>query len=244
MDYVINKLEEMDKRLSAIDEELTSVTDFSVAKKLNQERALLDEPVTLYRQLKKADAEIADAQLILKDSDEEMREFAKGEIARLSALKEELNKKIELALLPKDINDEKNVIMEIRGAVGGDEGNIFAGDLYRMYLKYADKKGWKVQLLDESPTSLGGYSNVSIMIKGKGVYSRLKFESGAHRVQRVPITEKSGRIQTSTATVLVMPETEKEDIVINPSDLQVDTYRSQGAGGQNSGLFPLPQQSV
>ncbi|MBO8413903.1 MAG: PCRF domain-containing protein, partial [Firmicutes bacterium] len=233
MDYVINKLEEMDKRLSAIDEELTSVTDFSVAKKLNQERALLDEPVTLYRQLKKADAEIADAQLILKDSDEEMREFAKGEIARLSALKEELNKKIELALLPKDINDEKNVIMEIRGAVGGDEGNIFAGDLYRMYLKYADKKGWKVQLLDESPTSLGGYSNVSIMIKGKGVYSRLKFESGAHRVQRVPITEKSGRIQTSTATVLVMPETEKEDIVINPSDLQVDTYRSQGAGGQN-----------
>ena len=233
MDYVIDRLEVMDNRLKEIDEQLSKITDFNQAKKLNQERSLLEESVLLYRQFKQADSDLKDAEIMSSDEDSEIAELGKQEIVRLKALKEELYDKIQISLLPKDLNDDKNVIMEIRGAVGGDEGNIFAGDLYRMYLKYADRKGWKVKLLDESPTSLGGFSIVSIMIQGKGVYSRLKFESGAHRVQRVPVTEKSGRLQTSTATVLVMPETKQEDVVINQSDLQVDTYRSQGAGGQN-----------
>ena len=233
MDYVIDRLEVMDNRLKEIDEQLSKITDFNQAKKLNQERSLLEESVLLYRQFKQADSDLKDAEIMSSDEDSEIAELGKQEIVRLKSLKEELYDKIQISLLPKDLNDDKNVIMEIRGAVGGDEGNIFAGDLYRMYLKYADRKGWKVKLLDESPTSLGGFSIVSIMIQGKGVYSRLKFESGAHRVQRVPVTEKSGRLQTSTATVLVMPETKQEDVVINQSDLQVDTYRSQGAGGQN-----------
>ncbi len=233
MDYVIDKLEVMNNRLTQIDEQLAKITDFNQAKKLNQERSLLEESVLLYRQFKQADSDLNDAIVMSDDSDSEIAELGKQETIRLKELKNELYEKIQISLLPKDTNDDKNVIMEIRGAVGGDEGNIFAGDLYRMYLKYADKKGWKVKLLDESPTSLGGFSIVSIMIQGKGVYSRLKFESGAHRVQRVPITEKSGRLQTSTATVLVMPETKQEDVVINQSDLQIDTYRSQGAGGQN-----------
>ncbi len=233
MDYVIDRLETMDKRMSEIDEQLANISDFVKAKKLNQERATLEEAVNLYRQYKKADTELKEAETMANDSDAELAELGKSEVTRLNNLKDDLYKKIEVALLPKDANDDKNVIMEIRGAVGGDEGNIFAGDLYRMYLKYADKKGWKVKLLDESPTALGGYSIVSFMIQGKGAYSKLKFESGAHRVQRVPVTEKSGRLQTSTATVLVMPETKKEDVVINPNDLQIDTYRSQGAGGQN-----------
>ena len=168
-----------------------------------------------------------------EDEDEELAMLGKEEANRLEALKEELYKKMEVALLPKDANDDKNVVMEIRGAVGGEEADLFAGDLYRMYLKYADSQRWKVQLIDESPTSLGGYSQVSFMIKGKGVYSKLKFESGSHRVQRVPRTETSGRIHTSTATVLVMPEVETVDVEINPADLEIDTYRSQGAGGQN-----------
>ena len=233
MDYVIDRLEVMDNRLKEIDEQLSKITDFNQAKKLNQERSLLEESVLLYRQFKQADSDLKDAEIMSSDEDSEIAELGEQEIIRLKVLKEELYDKIQISLLPKDLNDDKNVIMEIRGAVGGDEGNIFAGDLYRMYLKYADRKGWKVKLLDESPTSLGGFSIVSIMIQGKGVYSRLKFESGAHRVQRVPVTEKSGRLQTSTATVLVMPETKQEDVVINQSDLQVDTYRSQGAGGQN-----------
>ena len=168
-----------------------------------------------------------------KDSDEELALMGQEEVDRITKEIPVYEDKIQKALLPKDANDDKNVIMDIQGAVGGEEGNIFAGDLYRMYMKYADKKGWKYNLIDEEPTSLGGYSSVSLMIKGKGVYSRLKFESGTHRVQRVPVTEKSGRLQASTARVLVMPETKKEDVVINPVDLQIDTYRSSGAGGQN-----------
>ena len=136
-------------------------------------------------------------------------------------------------LLPRDPNDDKNIIVEIRGAVGGDEANIFAGDLFRMYTRYAEAQGWKIRILDETPSEAGGFSTISFKISGDRVFSKLKFESGAHRVQRVPKTEASGRIHTSTATVLVMPEAEEIDIEINPNDLQVDTYHSQGAGGQN-----------
>ena len=140
---------------------------------------------------------------------------------------------LKVMLLPKDPNDDKNIVVEIRGAAGGDEANIFAGDLFRMYTRYAESKGWKIQMMDASPSEAGGFANISFMIKGEMVYSKLKFESGAHRVQRVPKTEASGRIHTSTATVLVMPEADAIDVEINPADLQVDTYHSQGAGGQN-----------
>jgi peptide chain release factor 1 len=159
--------------------------------------------------------------------------MGKEEIKRLSAEQEELEVKLKELLLPKDPNDDKNIIVEIRGAVGGDEANIFAGDLFRMYTRYAECQGWKIQILDESPSESGGFALVSFKISGKMVFSKLKFESGAHRVQRVPRTEASGRIHTSTATVLVMPEAEEIDIEINPNDLQIDTYHSQGAGGQN-----------
>ena len=136
-------------------------------------------------------------------------------------------------LVPKDPNDDKDIVCEIRGAAGGDEANIFAGDLFRMYTRYAESQGWKIQIVDESPSSAGGFSNISFIVRGNNVYSKLKFESGAHRVQRIPSTEASGRIHTSTATVLVMPEAEEVDVEINPQDLKIDTYRSSGAGGQN-----------
>ena len=144
-----------------------------------------------------------------------------------------MNQELKILLIPKDPKNKKNVIMEIRGAAGGDEGNIFAGDLYRMYMKYAETRGWKVEIMDSVPCEAGGYSEISVMISGDSVYSYLKYESGSHRVQRVPKTEASGRIHTSTAPVLVMPETPEVEIVINPADLQIDTYRSSGAGGQN-----------
>lgn len=231
---MINRLDVMEQRLAQIDEKLSSSsTSFAEARELNKERATMEEACSLYKEYKNVLRQLEEANLMKEDEDEELAMLGKEEANRLEALKEELYKKMEVALLPKDANDDKNVVMEIRGAVGGEEADLFAGDLYRMYLKYADSQRWKVQLIDESPTSLGGYSQVSFMIKGKGVYSKLKFESGSHRVQRVPRTETSGRIHTSTATVLVMPEVETVDVEINPADLEIDTYRSQGAGGQN-----------
>ena len=231
---MINRLDVMEQRLAQIDEKLSSSsTSFAEARELNKERATMEEACSLYKEYKNVRSQLEEANLMKEDEDEELAMLGKEEANRLEALKEELYKKMEVALLPKDANDDKNVVMEIRGAVGGEEADLFAGDLYRMYLKYADSQRWKVQLIDESPTSLGGYSQVSFMIKGKGVYSKLKFESGSHRVQRVPRTETSGRIHTSTATVLVMPEVETVDVEINPADLEIDTYRSQGAGGQN-----------
>ena len=231
---MINRLDVMEQRLAQIDEKLSSSsTSFAEARELNKERATMEEACSLYKEYKNVLSQLEEANLMKEDEDEELAMLGKEEANRLEALKEELYTKMEVALLPKDANDDKNVVMEIRGAVGGEEADLFAGDLYRMYLKYADSQRWKVQLIDESPTSLGGYSQVSFMIKGKGVYSKLKFESGSHRVQRVPRTETSGRIHTSTATVLVMPEVETVDVEINPADLEIDTYRSQGAGGQN-----------
>ena len=231
---MINRLDVMEQRLAQIDEKLSSSsTSFAEARELNKERATMEEACSLYKEYKNVLSQLEEANLMKEDEDEELAMLGKEEANRLEALKEELYKKMEVALLPKDANDDKNVVMEIRGAVGGEEADLVAGDLYRMYLKYADSQRWKVQLIDESPTSLGGYSQVSFMIKGKGVYSKLKFESGSHRVQRVPRTETSGRIHTSTATVLVMPEVETVDVEINPADLEIDTYRSQGAGGQN-----------
>lgn len=233
MDYMLDRLETMEKRLAEVDEKLSEITDWNEAKDLNKERSELETPVLLYKQYKKVLSDLEDAKLMQEDTDPEIAEMSKEEMLRLEKEKDDLYQRMQISLLPKDENDEKNVIVEIKGAVGGDEGNIFAGDLFRMYSKYCDKVGWKLQVLDDTATPLGGFSNIQFSVKGKGVYSRLKFESGAHRVQRVPLTEKSGRLQTSTATVLVMPEAEKVDLVIRPEDLKFDTFRSSGAGGQN-----------
>ena len=164
--------------------------------------------------------------------DPEMKDFANEELENLHKEKEEYEKKLKVLLLPKDPNDDKNVVMEIRGAAGGDEANIFAGDLFRMYSKYAEKQGWKLDVTHEVPGESGGYSQIEFMLSGESVYSKLKYESGAHRVQRVPETESAGRVHTSTATVLVMPEAEEIDVEIKDSDIRVDITRSSGAGGQ------------
>ena len=230
------RLNQAKERLKDIDLKLEDpdvVKDLEAFRKLSKEKANLDPIIEKYGEYLKLVSDREDALLMLKDSDEEIIKFAKETIDNIDKELIDIEEQLKILLVPKDPNDDKNIVVEIRGAVGGDEANIFAGDLFRMYVKYAEKKGWKLQLIDESPSGVGGYSLVSFMIKGEGVYSRLKFESGAHRVQRVPKTEANGRIHTSTATVLVMPEAEEIDITINNADLHVDTYRSQGAGGQN-----------
>lgn len=225
-----------EKRLQEIDDELISpdiMKDIAHFRELSKERATLDPQVEAFKQYLKNEEEIEGAREMANDSDPDISEMGKEEIKRLEAEQIKLEDELREMLLPKDPNDDKNIIVEIRGAVGGDEANIFAGDLFRMYTRYAESQGWKIKMLDENPSEAGGFALVSFKISGKSVYSKLKFESGAHRVQRVPKTEASGRIHTSTATVLVMPEAEEIDIEINPNDLQVDTYHSQGAGGQN-----------
>ena len=230
------RLEASEKRLEEIDKllmEESTMKDMKLFRDLSKERANLAPVVEKYLEYKKVVQDKEEAMSMANDSDEELSLLGKEELKRLSELEPQIIDDIRLLLLPKDPNDDKNIIVEIRGAVGGDEANIFAGDLFRMYTRYVEKQGWKIQMIDEAPSEMGGFAMVSFMIKGDGVYSRLKFESGAHRVQRVPKTEAQGRIHTSVATVLVMPEAEEVEIEIRNEDLQVDTYRSQGAGGQN-----------
>ena len=224
------------KRLEEIDQELldeNTMKDIKHFREISKERAVLEPQVEAFNRYQKYQSELEEANEMINDSDPELSEMGKEESKRLTKELEKLEEELRTLLLPKDPNDDKNIIVEIRGAAGGDEANIFAGDLFRMYTRYAESQGWKIQMMDQYPSEAGGFSQVSFMIKGKMVYSKLKFESGAHRVQRVPKTEASGRIHTSTATVLVMPEAEEIDVEINPNDLQVDTYHSQGAGGQN-----------
>ena len=211
----------------------TVASDFQRYKMYAKEHSNLEEVAEAYKEYKAVCANIEDAMVLMHDTDPEVSQLAKDEIEQGRIQQEELTEKIRILLIPKDPNDEKNIIMEIRGAAGGDEGNIFAGDLLRMYTKYCDSKGWHYEMIDSSESAAGGFAFVSIMIKGKRVYSELKYESGAHRVQRVPKTEASGRIHTSTATVLVMPEADEVDVQINPSEIQIDTYRASGAGGQH-----------
>jgi peptide chain release factor 1 len=230
--HLKNRLVAMRDRLKVIDEMLLDekvVSDSRYFKQLSKERATIDASVTLYNSYELNEANILDAKVMREDQDNEISAFGKAEYDRLVAEQTEIIDKIKLLLIPKDPNDDKNIVVEIRGAAGGDEAFIFASDLFRMYTKFCEANGWKIQMLSDNTAQ----STVMFMVKGDAVYSKLKFESGSHRVQRVPATEASGRIHTSTATVLVMPEVEEVDIVINTSDLQVDTYRSQGAGGQN-----------
>ena len=230
------RLKTAKKRLAEIDELLmdeNATRDINNFRTLSKERSTLEPQVEKFEEYLILTENKEQAFEMSQDSDPEISEMGKEEYKSLCAKEEKLIEEIRIMLIPKDPNDDKNIIVEIRGAVGGDEANIFAGDLFRMYVKYAETQGWKMQLLDAYPCEAGGYSQISFKIKGESVYSKLKFESGAHRVQRVPKTEANGRIHTSTSTVLVMPEADEIDIQINPSDLQVDTYHAQGAGGQN-----------
>ena len=230
---MIERLEIIKKRYEEIQNNLLDpeiLKDIKKTRSLSKEASDLEETVTTYEEYKKVLDDITAAKEMLKDP--EMGSFAKEELESLENKKQELDKKIEILLRPKDPNDLKNVIVEIRGAAGGDEANIFAGDLYRMYLKYAEKQGWKIEPISEEDSEGGGYSLVSFMIKGNSVYSKMKYESGSHRVQRVPVTETQGRIHTSTATVLVMPEIEEEEFELDMSEVRIDITRSSGAGGQ------------
>lgn len=235
-DNMFRRLESAENRLKEIDELLLDnsvLSDRNKFRDISKERAIIAPQVEKFLIYKKIISDKEQALEMTNDADPEIKEMGKAEYKELTKKEEDLIKELELLLVEKDPNDDKNIIVEIRGAAGGDEANIFAGDLFRMYTRYAESQNWKIQILDENPSEAGGFAQVSFMIKGNSVYSKLKFESGAHRVQRVPKTEASGRIHTSTATVLVMPEAEEIDIQINPADLQIDTYHSQGAGGQN-----------
>ena len=200
---------------------------------VTKEQASLQAAYDLFQEYKEVKDGIDGAKELMKENDPEIKEMAKMELDELEERMPDIIKKLELELIPKDPNDNKNVIMEIRGAAGGDEGNIFAGDLYRMYVKYAESQGWKVEVMEAEESEAGGFSLISFNVIGDGVYGKLKYESGSHRVQRVPKTETQGRVHTSTATVLVMPEMEEVDVQINKSDLRIDTYRASGAGGQH-----------
>ena len=229
-----NRLETILKRYNELTELLTSqevLNDFEKLKTLSKEQKDLEETVNVYKEYKTAKQNIEEAKTLINDP--ELREMAQLELEENTSKVEELTSKLEILLIPKDENDGKNVIMEIRGAAGGDEANIFAGDLYRMYTYYAEKNGWKIEIINETPGTSGGFSQVEFLIKGDSVYSKLKFESGSHRVQRVPATETQGRVHTSTATVAVMPEVETVNIEIKESDIKMDVYHSSGAGGQS-----------
>ena len=199
-----------------------------------KEQASLKEVVYLFNDLLRVDREIRGAEELLAEEDEdELLEMARLEIQQLESEKESLLERTRAVLVPKDPNDDRNVIMEIRAGTGGDEAGLFAADLFRMYNLFAEKQGWKTEFLSSSPTGIGGFKEIIFLVKGQGAYSRLKFEGGVHRVQRVPVTETSGRIHTSTATVAVLPEAQEIDVTINPDDLSIDVYRASGHGGQS-----------
>lgn len=231
---MIERLEAIEKRYEFLTNELLKeevYSDFNKMRTYNKEKSDLEKTIQKYNEYKQVLEDTEAAHELLRDP--EMSEFAREELDNLSEAKVKLEEELTILLLPKDPNDDKNVIVEIRGAAGGDEANLFAGDLFRMYSKYAETQGWSLEVLSEFPGEAGGYSQIEFMLKGEAVYSKLKFESGSHRVQRVPETESQGRVHTSTATVVVMPEAEEIDIDINPSDLKIDVYRSSGAGGQH-----------
>ena len=231
---MIDRLEKVLEKYNQLKEELVKpeiLNDYNKLKNLSKEQSDLEEIVNKYERYKAVESSIKQSSELMNDP--ELKEMAELEDVELQKEKEELEKELEILLVPKDENDGKNVIMEIRGAAGGDEANIFAGDLFRMYSYYAEKEGWKIEVINEIEGTSGGFSQIECLIKGANVYSKLKYESGSHRVQRVPVTETQGRVHTSTATVLVMPEVENVNIDIKDNDLKIDVYHSSGAGGQS-----------
>ena len=231
-----DRLEVIKARYDQISKDLLDINIVSDIKKmtaLSKEQRSLEKTVEKYQALLACEKNISELKELVHDSDPDIREMAEMELAEANELLNKLTEEIKILLIPKDPNDEKNVVMEIRGAAGGDEANIFAGDLYRMYIKYAETKGWKIEIMDSEPCEAGGFSQISLMISGDSVYSYLKYESGSHRVQRVPATESQGRIHTSTATVLVMPEAEDLEVELDMNDVRIDIFCSSGPGGQS-----------
>jgi len=210
------------------------IQDYTRVAEIAKERSGLDDTVQLYREYKATSSELEDAQLLADDdTDAEMQELACAEVEKLQARLAALEHKLHLLLLPKDPRDEKNVIIEVRAGAGGDEAGLFAASLYRMYTRYAERQSWKTEFISDHPTGIGGFKEVIFTIEGRGAYSRLKYESGVHRVQRIPVTESSGRIHTSTATVAVLPEVDDVEVHIDPKDLEIEAYGSSGPGGQH-----------
>jgi len=230
---MIDRLEAILSRYDEISSELSKpeiVSDIKRMTELSREQTKLEETVNLYKEYKKVLVSIEEDKELLKDKD--LAEIAREELVGLENEKISLEERLQVMLLPHDPNDDKNVIVEIRGAAGGDEANIFAGDLFDMYQKYANNEGWKIDISDSTEGSAGGFTNIEFMVKGENVYSKLKYESGSHRVQRVPATESQGRVHTSTATVLVMPEADEFDFELDESEVRIDITRSSGCGGQ------------
>jgi len=234
---MFEKLEEVERRYDTLShllgqtELIAKQDEFQKAAK---EYAELGKVVDLYRRLKKLEEEIKGSQHLLdNEEDEEMKRLAKEELGRLTQEKEKVEGELKMALLPKDPNEQKNILLEIRAGTGGEEAGLFAGDLFRMYSKFAEKQGWRMEILSRHYTGVGGFKEIIALIEGKGVYSRLKFESGVHRVQRVPVTESQGRIHTSTVTVAILAEAEEIDVQIDPNELRIDIFRSSGPGGQS-----------
>ncbi len=233
----LDKLESVEKRYEDITRELSdpkTVNNPEKVSKLSKELSQLEDIVKLFREYKSILSRIEEAKTILKEEkDEDLKNLAKEELSELEPRLEEVTEKLKLALIPKDPLDEKNIFLEIRAGTGGEEAALFAAELFRMYAKYAERKGWKVEIMDSHPTGLGGFKEIIAQIKGKGVYSRLKYESGVHRVQRVPETESQGRIHTSAVTVAILPEPDEMEVEIRPEDLKIEVFRASGHGGQH-----------
>ena len=229
----LHAVEEKYRELESLISDPAVLADMSKWQKLSREHAQLAPVVETYREYKKVREGLLEAKAIFDDNpDADMRRLAEDEIAELRPRLEALERELPILLLPKDPNDAKNVIVEIRGGVGGEEAALFAGDLFRMYARYAERRGWRVDVIDKNATEIGGFKEISFSVDGAGAYSFLKYESGTHRVQRVPVTESSGRIHTSAVTVAVLPEAEEVEVEIAPADLRIDTYCASGAGGQ------------
>ncbi len=233
---MLEKLAEVEKRYGELDRLLADPKLLSNQReytKVAKERADLEEVITCYRQWRKVDKEIEENRELLNEKDEALRELAKEELVALQEEKQNLESQLKLLLLPKDPNDRKGVLLEIRAGTGGEEASLFAASLFRMYIRYAESRGGRVEVMSSNPTGLGGFKEIIALIEGQGVYSRLKFEGGVHRVQRVPVTEASGRIHTSAVTVAVLAEADEVEVEIDPKELRVDVFRSSGPGGQS-----------
>ena len=228
LDFILEKYEELSMKVS----DPYVINNQPLWQKYIKEMGEMEPIVNKYKEYKKAKEEISEAKEMLDSGDEELKELAKMELSELEDKLPQMEEDLKILLLPKDPNDEKNVFLEIRAGTGGEEAALFAQDLLRMYLRYAERRGWKTEIMDANDTGIGGIKEAIVLIKGKGAYSRLKYESGTHRVQRVPETESSGRIHTSAATVAVLPEVDDVEVEINPNDVRVDVYRSSGNGGQ------------
>lgn len=237
MDKLFDRLQMLEDRYEELGELLSDpdvISDTKRFTKLSKEMADLRETVEKYNKYKEVTQQISDDEEMLSDGlDDEMASLVKEELSNAKDEKVKLEEEIKILLLPKDPNDDKNIIMEIRGAAGGDEASLFAADLFSMYSKYAERQGWSIEVIDKNVTEVGGFKEIALIINGSSVWSKLKYESGAHRVQRIPVTESAGRVHTSTATVVVMPEEEDVEIELDPKDIRVDVYRSSGAGGQH-----------